>query len=137
MKRSVAILAAALALWAPLLHAKFGISKTRVSLPRMRPPEIPILSPKVYLEVRSDAPEVRGSYVDTVRDRMTEALDRTELYRLVDHAKDAQASVKVSLSSLSAEVRDEIRTEVRYVKVGERQEWDAKKNKYVYKDVYA
>jgi hypothetical protein len=45
--------------------------------------------------------------------------------------------VRVSLSSLSAEVRDEIRTEVKYVKVGERQEWDSKKNKYVTKDVYA
>jgi hypothetical protein len=117
--------------------AKFGISKTRITLPRTRPPEIPILSTRVFLDVRSDAPEVRGEHVDTVRDRVGQALERTELYRLVDKARESEASVKVSLSSLSAEVRDEIRTEVRYVKVGERQEWDAKKNKNVYKDVYA
>ena len=121
----------------PAAVAKFGISKTRVTLPRTRPPEIPILAGKVFLDVRADAPEVRGAYVDTVRDRVAAALERTELYRLVDQPRESQASVKVSLGDLRAEVRDEVRTEVKYVKVGERQEWDSKKNKYVTKDVWA
>ena len=120
----------------PAVHAKFGVSKTRLTLARTRPPEVPILAAKVFLDVRSDTPEVRGAYVDTVRDRVAEALERADLYRLVDQPRESQASVKVSLSALSAEVRDEIRKEVKYVKIGERQEWDAKKNKYVYKDVW-
>jgi hypothetical protein len=139
MRRSLCLLALLALAVSPAAFAKFGISKTRLTLPRTRPAEIPILATRVYLDVRADAPEVRGSYVDTVRTRVADALQHTEreLYRLVERAKDGQASVTVSLSSLSAEVRDEIRTEVRYVKVGERSEWDAKKNKTVYKDVYA
>jgi hypothetical protein len=37
---------------------------------------------------------------------------------------------------VSAELRDEIRMESKYVKIGEREEWDDKKKQYVKKDVY-
>ena len=135
MRRSGLCLAV-LGLAASPALAKFGISKTRVTLPRIRPAAIEVVVPKLFLDVRSDAPEVRGVYVDTVRDHLAQALEASDLYRLMDDRKQAQATIEVSLSSLYAEVRDEVRSEVRYVKVGEREEWDSKKNKYVYKDVY-
>jgi hypothetical protein len=127
-------LAAATAL-APPVVAKFGISKTRVTLPRVRPPETPLLAETVSVDVRSGSPEVTGSYVSLVRGRLEEALRAADLYRTVERSK-ADASVRVTLDNLRAEVRDEIRMEKKYVKIGERQEWNDKKKKMETKDVY-
>ena len=121
---------------APPALAKFGISKTKVILPRVRPPESPLLAETVAVEVRSGAPEVTGSHVSLVRGRLEEALRASGLYRLVDRPRGADAVLRVTLDGLRAEVRDEIRMERKRVKVGERQEWDEKKKKNVTKDVY-
>jgi hypothetical protein len=58
------------------------------------------------------------------------------LYQLAERAKEADAVLRIALSGVRAEVRDEIRMETKYVKIGERQEWDEKKKKNVTKDVY-
>jgi hypothetical protein len=120
----------------PTALAKFGISKTRVIVPRMRPPETPLLAETVAVEVRSGSPEVTGSYVNLVRGRLEDALRNAGTYRLVDRSREADATLQVTIDSLRAEVRDEIRMERKRVKIGERQEWDDKKKKTVTKDVY-
>jgi hypothetical protein len=120
---------------APSVVAKFGISKTKVVLPRVRPPETPLLAETVSVDVRSASPEVSGSYVSLVRGRLEEALRAGDLYRTVERSK-ADASLRVTLDNLRAEVRDEIRMEKKYVKIGERQEWNDKKKKMETKDVY-
>jgi hypothetical protein len=139
MKRAalvMAVLAVALGFGTDAL-AKFGMSKTKVVLPRVRPPANPLLAESVYVDVRSDSPEVTGSHVAIVRGRLEEALRGSDLYRLSERAKDADAVLRVSLAGLRAEVRDEIRMETKYVKVGERQEWNEKKKQNETKDVYA
>src|SRR5512143_3122621 len=107
---------------APTVTAKFGISKTKVVLPRVRPPETPLLAETVSVDVRSGSPEVTGSYVSLVRGRLEEALRAADLYRTAERSR-ADASLRVTLDNLRAEVRDEIRMEKKYVKIGERQEW--------------
>lgn len=138
MKRlafSFAVLAVLLALGLQAF-AKFGMSKTRVVLARVRPPANPLLAERVYLGVGSDSPEITGSHIAIVRGRLEDALRGRGLYQLVDRDTDADAALTVSLADLSAEVRDEIRTEQEYVKIGERQEWNDKKKRMETKDVY-
>jgi hypothetical protein len=120
----------------PRAFAKFGISKTKVVLARVRPPANPLVADSVYANVRSDSPEVTGAHVAIVRGRLEDALRASDLYRLAERAKDADAALTVSLAGLRAEVRDEIRMETKYVKIGERQEWNDKKKKMETKDVY-
>lgn len=133
--RGLAVLGIALGLTG-VAEAKFGMSKTRVVLPRVRPPVNALLAETVYLDVRSDSPEVTGSHVSIVKGRVEDALRGADMYRLVDRERGADATLRVSLSALRAEVRDEVRMETKYVKIGERQEWNEKKKKMETKDVY-
>jgi hypothetical protein len=130
----VALVAAALA--PGDAAAKFGMSKTKVVLPRMRPPAQPLIAETVLVEVKSASPEVTGAHVSTLRGRVEDALRAAGLVEVVDRPRDADAILRVSLSGLTAEVRDEIRMETKYVKIGERQEWNDKKKKMETKDVY-
>ncbi len=125
-----------LALGASEALAKFGMSKTRVFLPRTRPPAQPLIADTVLVEVKSESPEVTGSHVSIVRGRVEDALRAGGLMQVVERAKDADAILRVSLSGLRGEVRDEIRMESKYVKIGERQEWNEKKKKMETKDVW-
>jgi len=134
--RHVVALTAAALLAATGAPAKFGISKTRLMLPRPVPAAQPLLAESVFLEVRAEGRDVGGSQVDEVRDRLAQALTASGLYQLSEAEAEGAARVSVWLRDLNAEVRDEIRMESKYVKVGERQEWDDKKKKYVKKDVY-
>jgi hypothetical protein len=135
MRKGLAILGIVAGLTG-VAEAKFGMSKTRVMLPRLRPPVNALLAETVYLDVRSESPEVTGSHVSLVKGRVEDALRGSDMYRLVDRERDADAVLKVSLSALRAEVRDEVRMETKYVKIGERQEWNEKKKKYETKDIY-
>lgn len=138
MRRAATILlvAATAVAGAPAALAKFGISKTRLVLPRLRPPDSPLLAESVAVDMKADASDVAGSQLSLVRGRVEDALRASGLYRLVDRPREADAVLRVTLSDLRAEVRDEVRFETRRVKIGERQEWDDKKKKNVTKDVY-
>ncbi|HET7293799.1 MAG TPA: hypothetical protein VFM88_15345 [Vicinamibacteria bacterium] len=138
MRRRVALLLAlvALALVPGDAQAKFGISKTKVILPRLRPPAQPLIAETVHVEVKAESPEVTGTHVSMVRGRVEDALRSAGLVEVVDRPRDADAILRVSLSGLTAEVRDEIKMESKYVKIGERQEWNEKKKKMETKDVY-
>jgi hypothetical protein len=116
--------------------AKFGISKTHAMLPRVRPPSARILAEAVAVEVRSDAPEVGSSHVALVRGRLQEAVRVSGLFELAERSRDADAVVHVTLDALTAEIRDEIQMERKRVKIGEKQVWDEKKQKYKTEDVY-
>src|SRR5262245_18398783 len=137
MRRSALLVLATLAVGAaaPAL-AKFGISKTRVKLVRLKPPETRIIAESVAVEVRAAAPEVTGSHVSLVRGRLEEAIAGSRLYQLAPRARDAEALVRVTLDALSAEVRDEVEMESRYVKIGEKEVWNEKKKKYETEDVW-
>lgn len=130
-------IALVLALAAGEALAKFGISKTRVLLPRLRPPEMRLLAEGVAVDVRSGSPEVTGSHVSLVRGRLEEAVRGSGLYQLEERSKDADATVRVTLDALTAEVRDEVQMESRRVKIGEKQVWNEKKKKNETEDVYA
>lgn len=116
------------------VQAKFGISKTKVTLNRVRPPEIGLLGETVKLEVDTHARAVSDRNLDTVRVRVSEALSADRSLRLVDRGGDSV--VRVLVEEVDARVEDNVIYEVKNVKVGERQEWDEKKKKTVTKDVY-
>lgn len=136
MRRVALLVLIALAGTASHGLAKFGISKTRVTLARLKPPETRILAESLAVEVRSGSPEVTGSHVSLVRGRLEEAIAGSRLYQLVPRQRDADALVRVTLDAISAEVRDEIGMESRYVKIGEKQVWNEKKKKNETQDVY-
>jgi hypothetical protein len=118
------------------VHAGFGIFKTRVSLARTRPPELPPQAESVAVRVEAGGPEIEGAHLDEVRRRLERALASGELYRVVAETRGADAVVRVTLGRLRGEVRDEVRSERRRVKIGERQEWNAKKQRWETKDVW-
>jgi len=117
------------------MQADFGMSKTRLTLPRFRPPSSPILVERVSLDVASDSADVSASHADYVRTRLAESLAAWKLYRVVDTRERPEAVVRVSLRGMDTVIRTEIEMENKYVKIGEKQEWDAKKKKTVTKDV--
>jgi hypothetical protein len=128
-----AVVAVTLAL-AAAAHAKFGVSKTRVTLKRIRPPAIALLGDTVTVEVTTRARAVSDRQLDTIRQRVEEAVQADGSRRLV--ARGADNVVRISVEELDARVSDNVTYETHYVKTGEREEWDAKKQKYVKKDIY-
>src|SRR5882672_113621 len=128
---------AALAVFAALAstaEAKFGISKTKVILKRTRPPEIVLTGETVTVEVSGRARAISDRQLDSIRQRVEDALSADTSKRLV--ARGADSVVHVSVDDFEAKVNDNVTYETHYVKIGERQEWDAKKQKNVTKDVY-
>lgn len=137
MRRSLVPIVLGLALFgSEAALAKFGISKTRVTLPRLRPPAARVLADAVAVDVRSGSPEVTGSHVSLVRSRLEGALRASGLYRLVDRPREADTVIRVTLDDLRAEVRDEVEMEKKRVKIGEKQVWNEKKKKYESEDIY-
>ncbi|HEV7500400.1 MAG TPA: hypothetical protein VGQ33_10380, partial [Vicinamibacteria bacterium] len=132
--RFAATIALAVLVSAWPVQAKFGISKTKVTLNRVRPPEIGLVGETVKLEVDTHARAVSDRNLDTVRVRVAEALSADRSLRLVDRGGDSV--VRVLVEEVDARVEDNVIYEVKNVKVGERQEWDEKKKKTVTKDVY-
>jgi hypothetical protein len=131
--RPLAVLAVLVAL-APGAQAKFGISKTKVLLKRTRPPEIILLGDTVTVEVTGRARAVTDRQLDSIRQRVEDAITADASKRLV--AKGGDSVVRVSVDDFEARVNDNVTYENKYVKIGERQEWDDKKKKMVTKDVY-
>ncbi len=115
--------------------AKFGMSKTKVVLQAPRPPELPVLAEKVFLDVRGDG-DVGRRYASEVQRRVEQAFGATDLYQLVASEREAGGRVVITLHDMRADIRDEVRTESKSVKVGTRQEWNEKKKKNETKDVY-
>jgi ADP-ribose pyrophosphatase len=120
----------------PGASAKFGISKTRVTLTRYRPPDVVLLGDTVAVRVVSDSRAVTNAHLSLVRSRIEDALRAWNVVRVVDSTDHADDVVEVSIEDLTARLRDSVRYEDKYVKIGERQEWDEKKQKNVTRDVY-
>jgi len=72
--------------------------------------------------------------LDSIRQRVEDALSADTSKRLV--TRGADSVVHVSVDDFEAKVNDNVIYETHYVKIGERQEWDAKKKQNVTKDVY-
>src|SRR6185295_10631225 len=136
MRRAVPIVLVGCALLSPGASAKFGISKTRVSLTRYRPPDVVLLGDTVAVRVVSDSRAVTNAHLSLVRSRVEDALRAWNVVRLVDSPERADDVVEVSIDDLTARLRDSVRYEDKYVKIGERKEWDEKKQKEVTRDVY-
>jgi hypothetical protein len=115
-------------------EAKFGISKTKVLLKRTRPPEIILLGETVAVEVSGRARAISDRQLDSIRQRVEDALSADNSKKLV--TRGADSVVHVSVDDFEARVNDNVTYENKYVKIGERQEWDDKKKKMVTKDVY-
>ena len=114
--------------------AKFGISKTKVTLQRTRPPDIPLLGETAAVEVDAGR-RVSEAAVALVRGRMREGLEASGI-RVVDRGREAEAAVKVELEDVEARLQDNVIYEDKYVKIGEKQVWNEKKKKYETKDVW-
>jgi hypothetical protein len=130
MRRSwSAALVLALAV-APPAAAKFGISKTKVTLHRSRPPEIPILGKTVAVEVTATSRRVTDAQTARIQDRVEDALRAWKLFTVMDGLAGAETVVRVSVDDLEARIRETVEYEDKYVKIGEHQEWNEKKQKY-------
>ena len=114
--------------------AKFGMSKTKVTLHRSRPPEIALLGETVAVEVTASSRRVTDSQVDRVRSRVEEAVRGWNLFRVADSPRGADSVVRVTLDDLDARIRETIEYEQKYVKIGEHQEWNEKKKKWETKE---
>ncbi|HZM52992.1 MAG TPA: hypothetical protein VFE68_20980, partial [Vicinamibacteria bacterium] len=133
LTRPLAAVAVALCL-ATGAEAKFGISKTKVTLKRTRPPEIVLVGDTVTVEVAGRARAITDRQLDSIRQRVEDALSADASRKLV--SRGADSIVHISVDDFEARVNDTITYETHYVKTGERQEWDDKKKKMVTKDVY-
>lgn len=116
--------------------AKFGVSKTKITLQRTRPPELQLVGETVAIEVDSDARGVRSSELDSVRRTLEDAFRNSHSFRLIDDAGDADNRVRVTVASIESRVRESVVYEEKYVKTGERREWNEKKQKWETKDVW-
>ena len=134
MRAALAVLLLLLLLSAPSF-AKFGISKTKVVLQAPRPPELPVLAETVFLDVRGDG-DVGRRYASDVQRRVEQAFGATDLYKLASTERAAGGRVVITLHDMRADIRDEIRTERKSVRVGTEQVWNEKKKKYDTKDIY-
>src|SRR5262245_36183079 len=109
MRRTALALAVTLVA-APMAEGTFGIPKTRVTLFRPRPPQIPIASPEVFVDVVTGpvvlpvTSGMRGD-VETGWQRVREGVSSTKLYRLVDAPSEGASTVTVVLSAPSTGVR--------------------------------
>lgn len=135
-RAAVASAVAVLAVLAPAAFAKFGISKTRVTLPRSRPPEIHLLGDTVTVEVTTQSRRVSDRQLRIVQDRVEQALSANRELHLVGAGERPENVVRVVLDELEARIHESVVYEDKYVKIGERQEWNEKKKKYETKDVY-
>jgi tetratricopeptide (TPR) repeat protein len=114
--------------------AKFGISKTKVTLHRSRPPEVSLLGETVAVEVTATSRRITDSQLGQVRGRVEDAVRGWNLFRLVEGPRGADSVVRVSVDDMDARVRETVEYEEKYVKIGEHQEWNEKKKKWETKD---
>ncbi len=137
MRRSVAALAAVAALavaFATPASAKFGMTKTKVTLKRMRPPEVALVGETVTVEVVTRLRGLSDRSLDGMRQRVEEAIRAGGALRFVDDRADCR--VAISVDDVDARVDDSIVYEDKYVQTGTKQEWNEKKKKYEEKAVY-
>ena len=117
-------------------YAKFGMSKTRITLHRSRPPEVPLLGETVAVEVTAASRRISDSQLARIQDRVEDALRAWKLFSVMDTPKGAETVVRVSVEDLEARIRETVEYEEKYVKIGEHQEWNDKKKKYETKSDY-
>ncbi|HLA77175.1 MAG TPA: hypothetical protein VJU18_06315, partial [Vicinamibacteria bacterium] len=133
---AISVLVLSAACLSPVAHAKFGISKTKISLERTRPPELQLVGETVAIEVGSDSRRIGDSELRSIRDALEDAFRDSPWLRLVDDAESADNLVRVTVEALEARVRESVVYEEKYVKTGERREWNDKKQKWETKDVW-
>jgi hypothetical protein len=86
------------------------------------------------VEAGGRARAISDRQLDSIRQRVEDALSADASRKLVPRGGDSV--VHISVDDFEARVNDNVTYETHYVKIGERQEWDAKKQKNVTKDVY-
>src|SRR5688572_10715717 len=134
MRRTPLLLILVLAAFlAPAASAKFGMSKTTVLLPRVKPPRFALLGQTVTVEVTTLARSVSDGHLDHIRQRIEEGLKTADL-RLVEAAADN--AIRISIETMDAKVDTSITSERKYVQTGTRQEWNRNRKKYETKPVY-
>lgn len=110
MRRLVLLLAVGSIMGAGAAEAKFGLSKTRLSLTRRRPPQLPILGETVAFEVRTESPEPTDRHLSLLRARLEEAVGASGQHRVATPPRAAETVVRVTVDELRADLRDEVRT---------------------------
>ena len=135
-RSSSAAIALVLAAAALPAVAKFGISKTRVTLHRSRPPEIALLGETVAVDVKATSRRVSDFQLGQIRSRVEDAVRGWNLFRLADGPKGADNVIHVTVEDMDARIRETVEYEQKYVKIGEHQEWNDKKKKWETKDDY-
>jgi hypothetical protein len=110
--------------------AKFGMSKTKITLHRSRPPEVPLLGETVAVEVTATSRRVSDSQLASIQGRVEDALRGWKLFSVMDGPRGAETVVRVSVEDMEARIRETVEYEEKYVKIGEHQEWNEKKKKY-------
>jgi len=116
--------------------AKFGISKTKITLHRSRPPEVPLVGETVAVEVTATSRRISDSQLAQIQARVEDALRGWKLFSVMDSPKGAETVVRVSVEDMEARIRETVEYEEKYVRIGEHQEWNDKKKKYETKTDY-
>jgi hypothetical protein len=124
----------ALALAAPA-SAKFGMSKTKVTLKRPRPPQVLLLGETATVEVTSASRRVPQRSLDRIGQRIKDAI-RAGGPVSITEGKTADNVVKVAVEDLDADINDTVNYEDKYVQTGTKEEWNEKKKKMETKAVY-
>jgi len=105
MRRAVLLMLVGCALLAPAgASAKFGISKTRLTLTRYRPPDVVLLGDTVAVRVVSDSRAVTNAHLSLVRTRLEDALRAWNVVRLVDSG-EAQVRLRVGYEDDAGKAR--------------------------------
>lgn len=117
----------------PHAWAKFGMSKTKVTLKRQRPPDAGLIGDTATVEVTTRSRRVSDRQLDRIRRRVEGAIEGRSI-RLVE--KGADNLVRVEVDDVEARVNDTVVYEDKYVQTGTKQEWNEKKKKYETKAVY-
>jgi hypothetical protein len=137
MRRVIAATAIGVGLAAafvPSADAKFGMSKTRVTLKRLRPPEVLLLGETASIEMITHSRRIPDRHLDRIRGHVQEALRAGQGVRLVEDHGDS--TVQITVDELDARINDNVTYEDKYVQTGTKQEWNDKKKKYETKAVY-
>lgn len=112
----------------------FGFTKRAVQMSRTRPPGINVTGAKLRVKaasVRSDASSDAESLQKLTADAITAGDSR------ISESGSPDLDVRLSLQRLDADDTWETKTDYEYKQTGTRDEWNASKNKYERKPVYA
>lgn len=132
--RKLAFLLMGLSVLAPVAYGRegFGFTKKSITMNRTKPPALNTAARRVRVVASSDRRK-EGEDAKTL-ERYAEDVILAGAGTIAE--EKPEATVRLTLDRLDSHETWETKREYEYRKIGEKQEWNSKKNKYETKDVY-